>query len=129
MRETVHQCGLADLPLFCEPLVRQRRRSRHAAQVLEGIRRFGSLGADVLKIQFPNERRCRSLEGLWAEACAQADALSPAPWALLSEGRDFTQFQELLGIACDAGASGFLAGRAIWGGIRDGAGITAAALA
>jgi len=44
------------------------------------------------------------------------DELSPSPWALLSEGRDYDEFRELLAIACRAGASGFLGGRAIWGG-------------
>ena len=33
---------------------------------------------------------------------------------LLSGGVDFPLFQQQLEIACDAGASGFLAGRAIW---------------
>ncbi len=118
VRETVRECGLAELPLFCEPLVRATGGPETRRRVLEGIRRFGSLGADVLKVQFPNDTEADRSRDSWVEACGLANALSPAPWALLSEGRDFAQFQELLGIACDAGASGFLAGRAIWGGER-----------
>jgi tagatose-1,6-bisphosphate aldolase len=34
----------------------------------------------------------------------------------LSEGRDYVVFRELLTVACQQGASGFLGGRAIWGG-------------
>jgi tagatose 1,6-diphosphate aldolase len=114
--ETVRQCGLADLPLFCEPLVHLRGGAAARRGVLEGIRRFGNLGADVLKIQFPADTEGNRSRDAWAEACAEADELSSAPWALLSEGREFGEFRELLAIACRAGASGFLAGRAIWGG-------------
>ncbi len=115
-RETIRQCEMADLPLFCEPLalIQDGRDARR--KVLEGIRRFGSLGAHVLKIQFPSDTVGDQSRDSWAEACGEVDRLSPAPWVLLSEGRDFRQFCELLTIACRAGASGFVAGRAIWGG-------------
>ena len=128
VREVARQCDLVDLPLFCEPLVRQPGNGDMRRQVLEGIRRFGDLGVDVLKIQFPCDTRHERSRASWADACAEADELSPTPWALLSEGRDVAEFTELLAIACRAGASGFLAGRVIWGGLPgDGAGIKAAA--
>lgn len=116
VRETVRQCDLAGLPLFIEPLAALRGRDDARRRVLEGVRRFGSLGADVLKIQFPSSTATDHSRASWADACAEANALSPVPWALLSEGRDIGEFRELLTIACQAGASGFLAGRAIWGG-------------
>lgn len=116
VRETVRECERAGLPLFCEPLAPDRDGADRGRQVLEGIRRFGSLGADVLKIQFPCDTGQHGSRQAWAEACAEADELSVAPWALLSEGRAFEEFCELLAMACRAGASGFLAGRAIWGG-------------
>ena len=37
------------------------------------------------------------------------------PWALLSAGVGFDDFRERVRIALDNGASGFIAGRAIWG--------------
>ena len=127
VQEVARQCHLVDLPLFCEPLVRRRAGLDVRRQVLEGIRRFGSLGADVLKIQFPFDTEADQSRASWADACAEADEISTTPWALLSEGREFAEFAELLAIACRAGASGFLAGRVIWGGIPgDGAGIKAA---
>lgn len=129
--ETARQCGLADLPLFCEPLADVRGGGARR-KVLEGIRRFGTLGADVLKIQFPADTDVEASRDAWAEACHAADALSPAPWALLSEGRGFDEFHELLAIACRAGASGFVAGRAIWGmavAEGDGTGASATRLA
>ena len=36
------------------------------------------------------------------------------PWALLSGGDSFESFREQLLVACEAGASGFLVGRALW---------------
>ena len=111
VREVARQCDLVDLPLFCEPLVRRRGGTDMRRQALEGIRRFGDLGADVLKIQFPCDTDEEQSRAMWADACAEADEISPTPWTLLSEGRDFAQFTELLAIACRAGASGFLAGR------------------
>lgn len=128
VREVARQCELVSLPLFCEPLAPQRAGADRQVQVLEGIRRFGSLGADVLKIQFPCDTDVDTSRDHWADACAAADELSPTPWALLSEGREFGAFRELLTIACRAGASGFLAGRAIWGGpAGEGDGIAASA--
>ena len=36
------------------------------------------------------------------------------PWIILSAGVDFDDFVREVEIACKAGASGFLAGRALW---------------
>ena len=36
------------------------------------------------------------------------------PWVILSGGVDFDLFYRQVEIACQAGASGFLAGRALW---------------
>jgi tagatose-1,6-bisphosphate aldolase len=112
---TARACELAGVPLFCEPLARLPAGSDVRRGVLEGVRRFGSLGAQVLKIQFPAATAAEASRAAWADACAEASELSPIPWALLSEGRDFEEFRELLLIACRAGASGFVAGRVIWG--------------
>lgn len=115
VREVVRQCDLAQMPLFCEPLA-DLRSGDARRKVLEGVRRFGGLGADVLKIQFPGDPSAEQSRAAWADACAEANELLPSPWVLLSEGRDFDEFRELLSVACRAGASGFMAGRAIWGG-------------
>ena len=39
---------------------------------------------------------------------------SQVPWVVLSAGVDFELFYQEVEIACQAGASGFLGGRAIW---------------
>lgn len=119
VEETVRQCGISGLPLFCEPLVRIDDAADSRRKVMDGVRRFGSLGADVLKIQFPCDTDGAGMQEEWIDACSEADEMSASPWALLSEGRDYEVFRELLTVACQAGCSGFLGGRAIWGGATD----------
>jgi len=116
VEETVRQCDIYEMPLFCEPLVRLQGSGDARYKVLDGVKRFGSMGADVLKIQFPCDTDSQTSRDEWVDACEAVSALSQSPWALLSEGRDYQQFRELLAVACAAGASGFLGGRAIWGG-------------
>jgi sulfofructosephosphate aldolase len=46
---------------------------------------------------------------------AQAiDAVLPVPWVVLSQGVDPADFPSAVTAACDGGASGMLAGRAVW---------------
>lgn len=113
--EVVGQCRAAGLPLFCEPLALYEDPEDRTRAVLEGVRRLGPLGAEVLKLQFPvmPETGHQDPE-VWAEACAEVDRLSPVPWVILSEGSDFGLFRDQVRVACAAGASGFLGGRAIW---------------
>jgi tagatose 1,6-diphosphate aldolase len=40
--------------------------------------------------------------------------LLDVPWTLLSAGADFERFAQRLARACEAGCSGFVAGRALW---------------
>jgi len=113
--EVVGQCRVAGLPLFCEPLALYEDPGDRTRAVLEGVRRFGPLGAEVLKLQFPvMPETGHDAPEEWAEACAEVDRLSPVPWVILSEGSDFGLFRDQVRVACAAGASGFLGGRAIW---------------
>lgn len=47
-------------------------------------------------------------------ACEQLDVASQTPWVLLSAGVSFEEFTGQVRLAAQAGASGFLGGRAIW---------------
>lgn len=49
-----------------------------------------------------------------AEAFERLDAAATTPWVMLSAGASQTQFLRVLQYAYAAGASGYLAGRAIW---------------
>ena len=108
------QCAAAGMPLFCEPLALYDRPEERRRAVLEGVKLFGPLGADVLKLQFPLPGIQPPSTREWIEACREIDRLSAVPWTILSEGSNYGLFREQLRTACDAGASGFLAGRAVW---------------
>jgi tagatose 1,6-diphosphate aldolase len=113
----VSDCARFDIPLFLEPLLvasehdqaRDRRRL-----VVETVRRLGALGPDVIKVQFPVDVSADRDRGAWRDACAELDAAAPVPWALLSGGGPFEAFRDQVAVACAAGASGFMVGRALW---------------
>src|SRR5207245_1037852 len=46
--------------------------------------------------------------------CETINAAARVPWVILSAGVDIQEFLVSVDLACDAGASGFLCGRAIW---------------
>jgi tagatose 1,6-diphosphate aldolase len=112
-------CRAADLALFVEPLgfdpVTGGRLAGEArrACVVATARRLMALGGDVLKAEFPYDPGVTD-EGAWADACAELDDASPAPWVLLSGGVDDATFERQVAAACRAGASGVLVGRSVW---------------
>jgi len=72
-------------------------------------------GVDILKAEFPVDLRYSEELGQspseWCKALTEA---SQTPWVVLSAGVDFPLFKEQVLYASRNGASGFLAGRAIW---------------
>ena len=72
--DVVAQCEAGEMPLFCEPLALYSTPAERRAAVVEGVRRFGPLGADVLKLQFPESVENPSRQA-WAEACEEIDRL------------------------------------------------------
>ncbi|PZC47795.1 MAG: tagatose 1,6-diphosphate aldolase [Chloroflexi bacterium] len=85
---------------------------------------------DVLKLEFPTslkftEEFCnayfdsKTREPVYGvkevkDICKQLDAASSKPWVILSGGVDIDEFLFNLQFSVDAGASGFLCGRAMW---------------
>ena len=82
--------------------------------VIETARDMTALPIDVLKAEFPADLRYRKDKSGLIELCRQLDASSQAPWVILSAAVDYELFCQQVEIACRAGASGFLGGRAIW---------------
>ncbi len=81
--------------------------------VITTARQLTALPIDVLKAEFPADLHSHTdLEML--EICLELDAASAKPWVILSGGADYAAFERQVTLACRAGASGFLAGRAIW---------------
>lgn len=123
-RSVAEECHRHDLPLFLEPVSYSLDKSiskssaEFAATRPEVVRktaeRLCQTGADVLKMEFPVDADFNQDEDEWRSACAAISAASSVPWVLLSAGVDFETFERQTRIACAAGSSGFLAGRAIW---------------
>lgn len=124
IEEVAEACRRYDIPLFLEPVsfsirpgvskdsdefARERRRV-----VVETARRLSGLGVDVLKAEFPVDPLREQDERIWREACEELTGASAVPWALLSAAVPFDLFERMVTVACEAGASGFIAGRAIW---------------
>jgi len=117
------QCKQYDLPFVVEPLSypigEEVRNPAHFAKVKEQLvlktaRHISNLPIDVLKSEFPGDLRYNKDKAKATELCRQLDAASPVPWVVLSAAVDFETFCQQVEIACQGGASGFLAGRAIW---------------
>lgn len=70
---------------------------------------------DVMKVEFPVDLRyCGELGQDPLELGKELDKACEVPWVVLSAGMDYERFRKVVEFACRAGASGFLAGRAIW---------------
>ena len=82
--------------------------------VIETARQITALPIDVLKAEFPADMKYEQDEDRLAGYCRQLDKASSVPWVILSAGVDYDTFKKQVTIACRAGASGFLGGRAIW---------------
>lgn len=107
-------CDLYGIPLFAEPLVPKNATADRRSIVVETSRTIGALGVDILKLEFPSSSPLSGGELEWRDACAELTDASPCPWALLSGGADFDTFAKQLTVACENGASGYVAGRAVW---------------
>ena len=124
IRRVVADCHGWDLPLFLEPMsysleaTISKDSADFAAErpsvVIETASRLSQTGADVLKMEFPYDIKFNQDRAEWQKACAELSEASAVPWVLLSAGVDFDQFKPQAQVACESGASGFLAGRAIW---------------
>ena len=116
VRRVVADCARYDLPLYAEPIVYQTDTLRPKRElVIESARRIAALDADVLKLEFPVDAAAEPDEAVWVEACEALSGSIDRPWAVLSAGVSFAVFARQVEIACRAGASGFIVGRAVWG--------------
>lgn len=88
--------------------------------VVDTARLITALPVDVLKAEFPADTNFEQDDGRLLKLCQELNEASRLPWVLLSAGVGFESFKRQVEIACKAGASGFLAGRALW---QEGAGI------
>ncbi len=112
--DLVAACQEYDLPLFAEPISYGVSGDERRRVVIESGRRFSKMGIDILKAEFPIDIKAEKDEAVWEEACRELSEAIEVPWVLLSAGVDFPAFARQVTAACKGGASGYLAGRAIW---------------
>lgn len=94
------------------------KRSDH---VIESVETFAdsSYGIDLFKLESPVPASAVAgpnalQEHRLAASFEELDRAAERPWVVLSAGADPSSFYRILELAFDAGASGYLAGRAIW---------------
>ncbi len=119
--EVAEACARLDVPFFLEPLsysldpaTKKLPSPEKRAVVVETVRRLTPLGATVMKVEFPVNAEEEADERVWLDACRELDTNCAAPWLLLSAGVDFETYLRQVRVACLAGASGIMAGRAVW---------------
>jgi tagatose 1,6-diphosphate aldolase len=67
-----------------------------------------------MKLEFLVDVSAVSDERVWRDALDELNAACATPWTLLSAGAPYDTFVRQAIAACQAGASGIIAGRAIW---------------
>lgn len=114
-REFIGICKNAGLVSIVEPLSRKPLDEGSwdwNNGILAAAEELGSLGADLYKAEVPyhgqaSERDIRA-------ACRRLTEVITGPWVVLSSGVQEDVFPQAVAWACAEGASGFLAGRAVW---------------
>jgi sulfofructosephosphate aldolase len=114
----VERCRDAGLVSIIEPVAKAPRDGRHwdwDACVIEAARELGDLGADLYKAEVP--LKGQGDEATIRRGCAQITEAVSSPWVVLSSGVPGELFPRAVELACAEGASGFLAGRAVWSSV------------
>jgi sulfofructosephosphate aldolase len=94
-----------------EPVVRVPDERREEA-IVTAARELGAARPSLYKCQVPLAGRGDPAEiTRWAR---EIDAALPVPWVVLSQGVDPADFPRAVEASCRGGASGMLAGRAVW---------------
>lgn len=121
VKRVLEDCRTYDIPLLVEavayPTAGQDKAAFAASKpqaVIRSAEELIPLGFDVYKAEFPVDLAYPHDPASLDEWCKKLDAACPIPWVILSAGVDIDQFVQQVEIACRNGASGFLAGRALW---------------
>jgi len=116
--QVLEQCHISDIPFFLEPIAYSLDPDKPLPAdelrqvVIDSARTFSEMGVDVLKLEFPCD--ATQDQAVWHDALHEMSAVCTVPWTLLSAGVSFDIFVKQVQAACEAGASGVIAGRAVW---------------
>jgi len=123
VKKLADDCLKEDIPFVVEPMsykvgnAESKPRDFAAIKpqlVVETAKQITALPIDVLKAEFPANLEYEKDKNRLLDLCHQLNEASQVPWVILSAGVNFEIFYREVEIACQAGASGFLAGRALW---------------
>jgi sulfofructosephosphate aldolase len=95
-----------------EPVVRGPEGFDREAALVEAAAELGTLGCDLYKCEVPTHG-AGAPEEITAWSRRIDDAVS-CPWVVLSQGVEPDRYPAAVEAACKGGASGMLAGRAVW---------------
>jgi sulfofructosephosphate aldolase len=110
-----HDNGLLSI---IEPVVRPPRRGatfNREQAIIDAAKELGDSGADLYKVEMPLFGKGSQQELLTASQKLNENIAMP--WVILSSGVDDKLFPRAVSVAMQAGASGFLAGRAVWSSV------------
>lgn len=111
-------CHDAGLVSIIEPVVRPPRvgdKFDREKSIIDAAKELGDCGADLYKVEMPLFGKGESADLL--RAAQKLNEQINMPWVILSSGVDANLFARSVRIAMNAGASGFLAGRAVWASV------------
>ena len=118
VEEFVDRCRSAGLVSIIEPVAKAPRGAGDwdwDECVVQAARELGGLGADLYKAEVPLKGQGPADE--IRRRCAQITDAVSSPWVVLSSGVPAELFPQAVELACREGASGFLAGRAVWAAV------------
>lgn len=111
-RRFVDLAASAGLLSVLEGIVRGPEGFDRDAAIVEAARELSSVGPSLYKVEVPSHGRGDADE--LVRRCAAIDEVVPVPWVVLSNGVEPEDFPRAVECACRGGASGILAGRALW---------------
>lgn len=118
VKEFNQLCHANGLLSIIEPVVRPPRRGdkfdREQA-IIDAAKELGDSGSDLYKVEMPLAGKGSRPELLKASQLLNEQI--NMPWVILSSGIDEKLFPRAVSVAMTAGASGFLAGRAVWSSV------------
>ncbi|MDQ4030314.1 MAG: hypothetical protein M3168_04665 [Actinomycetota bacterium] len=95
-----------------EPVVRGPDGFDRDGAIVEAAGELGVVRPSLYKCEVPLHGRGAAAE--ITRRCLEIDAALPCPWVVLSQGVEPADFPAAVEAACQGGASGMLAGRAVW---------------
>ncbi|EGJ3413692.1 sulfofructosephosphate aldolase [Salmonella enterica subsp. houtenae] len=113
--ELCHSNGLLSI---IEPVVRPPRcgdKFCREQAIIDAAKELGDSGTDLYKVEMPLYGKGARSDLLTASQ--RLNGHINMPWVILSSGVDEKLFPRAVRVAMEAGASGFLAGRAVWSSV------------